>query len=150
MVAAERNNFHHDPTGRFIEFVPNEIHKYPHNGGTRVLTSTQLKVVRGIGMGGRVLGVAGMLYGAYQDGSSLYNEFQISRTTGNSSNTAWEGARVATAWTGAAAGAKLGASIGAWGFAAGPVVGAVTTLLGGAIGGALGYWGGSTIVDSMH
>jgi YD repeat-containing protein len=152
---AKLNNvrLHHEGSGRFAEWVPTDIHNYPHRGGGYNMANTtafQRSAVRGIGMGGRVLGVAGMAYGAYQDGTSLYNEFQISRTTGNYSNTAWEGARIATAWTGAAAGAKIGASIGAWGFAAGPIVGAVTTLLGGAIGGAIGYWGGSTIVDSLH
>jgi hypothetical protein len=152
---ARRNgvNFHHESSGRYIEFVPNDIHSFSHTGGTYQLANTtafQRSAIRGIGMGSRYLGYAGMAYGAYQDGTSLYNEFQISRTTGNYSNTAWEGARIATAWTAAAAGAEVGAEIGAWGFAAGPVVGAVTTLLGGLIGGAIGYWAGSETVNGLH
>jgi YD repeat-containing protein len=148
--AQEHNvSFHHEASGKYIEWVPKDIHNtYKHFGGAYNLKNTLWS--RRIGMGGRYLGYAGMAYGIYEDGNSLINEFQISRTTGNYSNTAWEGARIATAWTAAAAGAQVGAEIGAWGFAAGPVVGAITTLLGGAIGGAVGYWAGSEAVNGLH
>ena len=152
---ARRNGvrFHHEPGGRSIQFVPTEIHNFNHYGGGHHLRNTtpfQRQFLRGIGTGGRYLGYAGMVYGAYTDGTSLYNEFQISRTTGNYSNTAWEGARIGTAWTAAAAGATLGAKIGAWGFAAGPIVGGITTLLGGAIGGGIGYFAGESAVNALH
>jgi YD repeat-containing protein len=152
---ARRNGvrFHHAPDGRSIQFVPNDIHNFNHYGGGHHLRNTtpfQRSFLRGIGTGGRYLGYAGMAYGVYEDGGRLLNEFQISRTTGNYSNTAWEGARIGTAWTAAAAGASLGAKIGAWGFAGGPIVGGITTLLGGAIGGGIGYFLGESAINALH
>ena len=145
-------NLHHDPSGRSMQFVRNEYHRLPHNGGGNHLRSTtplQRTALRGIGGGTRALGAAGMAYGAYQDGKSLYNEFQISQETGDYSNTAIEAGRITAGWSGAALGAQLGARIGMLGFYGGPVVGAVTTVLGGAIGGALGYAAGSGAFSSF-
>ena len=59
------------------------------------------------------LGRAAVVVGAALDGFSLAKEVQTSRKTGDWSNTAQEGARIAGGWTGAVVGAKAAGSAGA-------------------------------------
>jgi phage tail tape-measure protein len=97
-----------------------------------------------IATGARYLGVAGMAYGAYADGTSLYNQYQISQQTGSYANTAAEATRIAGGWAGAWAAGTAGAELGAVaGTTFGPVGTVVGGVIGGVAGGALGYVGGS-------
>jgi hypothetical protein len=86
-----------------------------------------------------------MAYGAYVDGSSLYDQYHISQKTGDYSNTVTEGERIAGGWGGAyVVGTTFAESGAAVGFVFGGPVGAAIVGVGaGAVGGTLGYLGGS-------
>ena len=97
------------------------------------------------------LGRAAVVVGAALDGASLYQQVQVSRKTGDWSNTAQEGARIAGGWTGAIVGAK---TLGTAGAAIGTVIGGpIGTVVGGAvgglIGGAAGYFAGSSLGSTV-
>ena len=97
------------------------------------------------------LGRAAVVVGAALDGFSLAKEVQASRKTGDWSNTAQEGARIAGGWTGAVVGAKAAGSAGAAiGTLIAPGIGTVVGgAVGGLIGGAVGYIAGSSVGSTM-
>ena len=97
------------------------------------------------------LGRAAVVVGAALDGASLYEQVQLSRQTGDWSNTAQEGARIAGGWTGAVAGAKLAGTAGAAiGTFIAPGIGTIVGgAVGGLIGGAVGYMAGSGIGSTI-
>ncbi len=97
------------------------------------------------------LGRAAVVVGAALDGFSLTKEVQASRKTGDWSNTAQEGARIAGGWTGAVVGAKAAGSAGAAiGTLIAPGIGTVVGgAVGGLIGGAVGYIAGSSVGSTM-
>ena len=97
------------------------------------------------------LGRAAVVVGAALDGFSLAKEVQTSRKTGDWSNTAQEGARIAGAWTGAVVGAKAAGSAGAAiGTLIAPGIGTVVGgAVGGLIGGAVGYIAGSSVGSTI-
>lgn len=123
----------------------------PHTGGASILrgwdaqgTPLEFYNANRIATGARYLGGAGMAYGAYADGKSLYGQYQISQQTGSYANTLAEGTRIAGGWAGAWAVGGAGAQFGAgFGTAFGPVGTVVGGVLGGAVGGMLGYADGS-------
>ena len=97
------------------------------------------------------LGRAAVVVGAALDGFSLTKEVQASRKTGDWSNTAQEGARIAGGWTGAVVGAKAAGSAGA---AIGTLIApGIGTVVGGAVGGlsggAVGYIAGSSVGSTI-
>ena len=97
------------------------------------------------------LGRAAVVVGAALDGFSLTKEVQASRKTGDWSNTAQEGARIAGGWTGAVVGAKAAGSAGAAiGTLIAPGIGTVVGgAVGGLIGGAVGYIAGSSVGSTI-
>lgn len=97
------------------------------------------------------LGRAAVVVGAALDGFSLAKEVQASRKTGDWSNTAQEGARIAGGWTGAVVGAKAAGSAGAAiGTLIAPGIGTVVGgAVGGLIGGAVGYMAGSVVGSTI-
>ena len=97
------------------------------------------------------LGRAAVVVGAALDGFSLAKEVQASRKTGDWSNTAQEGARIAGGWTGAVVGAKAAGSAGAAiGTLIAPGIGTVVGgAVGGLIGGAVGYIAGSSVGSTI-
>ena len=97
------------------------------------------------------LGRAAAVVGAALDGFSLAKEVQTSRKTGDWSNTAQEGARIAGGWTGAVVGAKAAGSAGAAiGTLIAPGIGTVVGgAVGGLIGGAVGYIAGSSVGSTI-
>ena len=97
------------------------------------------------------LGRAAVVVGAALDGFSLAKEVQTSRKTGDWSNTAQEGARIAGGWTGAVVGAKAAGSAGAAiGTLIAPGIGTVVGgAVGGLIGGAVGYIAGSSVGSTI-
>ena len=97
------------------------------------------------------LGRAAVVVGAALDGFSLAKEVQASRKTGDWSNTAQEGARIAGGWTGAVVGAKAAGSAGAAiGTLIAPGIGTVVGgAVGGLIGGAVGYMAGSSVGSTI-
>ena len=97
------------------------------------------------------LGRAAAGVGAALDGFSLAKEVQTSRKTGDWSNTAQEGARIAGGWTGAVVGAKAAGSAGAAiGTLIAPGIGTVVGgAVGGLIGGAVGYIAGSSVGSTI-
>ena len=97
------------------------------------------------------LGRAAVVVGAALDGFSLAKEVQTSRKTGDWSNTAQEGARIAGGWTGAVVGAKAAGSAGAAiGTLIAPGIGTVVGgAVGGLIGGAVGYMAGSSVGSTI-
>ena len=97
------------------------------------------------------LGRAAVVVGAALDGFSLTKEVQASRKTGDWSNTAQEGARIAGGWTGAVVGAKAAGSAGAAiGTLIAPGIGTVVGgAVGGLIGGAVGYIAGSGVGSTI-
>ena len=97
------------------------------------------------------LGRAAVVVGAALDGFSLTKEVQTSRKTGDWSNTAQEGARIAGGWTGAVVGAKAAGSAGAAiGTLIAPGIGTVVGgAVGGLIGGAVGYIAGSSVGSTI-
>ena len=97
------------------------------------------------------LGRAAAVVGAALDGFSLAKEVQTSRKTGDWSNTAQEGARIAGGWTGAVVGAKAAGSAGAAiGTLIAPGIGTVVGgAVGGLIGGAVGYMAGSSVGSTI-
>ena len=97
------------------------------------------------------LGRAAVVVGAALDGFSLAREVQTSRKTGDWSNTAQEGARIAGGWTGAVVGAKAAGSAGAAiGTLIAPGIGTVVGgAVGGLIGGAVGYIAGSSVGSTI-
>ena len=97
------------------------------------------------------LGRAAVVGGAALDGFSLAKEVQASRKTGDWSNTAQEGARIAGGWTGAVVGAKAAGSAGAAiGTLIAPGIGTVVGgAVGGLIGGAVGYIAGSSVGSTI-
>ena len=97
------------------------------------------------------LGRAAVVVGAALDGFSLAREVQTSRKTGDWSNTAQEGARIAGGWTGAVVGAKAAGSAGAAiGTLIAPGIGTVVGgAVGGLIGGAVGYIAGSGVGSTI-
>ena len=97
------------------------------------------------------LGRAAVVGGAALDGFSLTKEVQASRKTGDWSNTAQEGARIAGGWTGAVVGAKAAGSAGAAiGTLIAPGIGTVVGgAVGGLIGGAVGYIAGSSVGSTI-
>ena len=97
------------------------------------------------------LGRAAVVVGAALDGFSLTKEVQTSRKTGDWSNTAQEGARIAGGWTGAVVGAKAAGSAGAAiGTLIAPGIGTVVGgAVGGLIGGAVGYMAGSGVGSTI-
>lgn len=97
------------------------------------------------------LGRAAVVVGAALDGFSLAKEVQTSRKTGDWSNTAQEGARIAGGWTGAVVVAKAAGSAGAAiGTLIAPGIGTVVGgAVGGLIGGAVGYMAGSSVGSTI-
>ena len=97
------------------------------------------------------LGRAAVVVGEALDGFSLAKEVQTSRKTGDWSNTAQEGARIAGGWTGAVVGAKAAGSAGAAiGTLIAPGIGTVVGgAVGGLIGGAVGYIAGSSVGSTI-
>jgi hypothetical protein len=93
------------------------------------------------------LGRVAVVAGAVMDGHSLATQINISRQTGDWSNTVQEGSRIAGGWTGAVVGAKAGGSLGAAiGTFIAPGIGTmVGGAVGGLIGGAAGYLAGSGV-----
>lgn len=150
---------HHNEDGFTIDLVERDLHgNIPHQGAASLLRKWSepwrpiaIRDAGHIAAGGRVLGYVGMAYGAYVDGKSLYDQYQISKKTGDYSNTYWEGARIGAAWGTAAVMGEDGALIGAeLGLVGGPVGVAVGGLIGGAIMGGIGYWIGSqTVTQSV-
>jgi len=147
---------HHNPNGFSLDLIPSDLHNtarggIPHTGGASILrdwrvngTPQQFYRANQIATGARYLGIAGMAYGAYVDGSSLYNQYQISQQTGNYANTATEATRIAGGWAGAWAVGAAGAEFGAgFGTVFGPIGTVVGGIIGGIGGGILGYAGGS-------
>ena len=150
---------HHNENGFSLDKIPSPLHNnLPHSGGATILrnwdsslgTPEQFFKANRIAAGGRYLGAAGMAYGAVVDGRSLITQYQISQQTGNYSNFAAEGLRVAGGWGGAWAVGTAGAEFGAgFGSVFGPVGFVVGGLVGGVVGGALGYAGGSYAVPGI-
>ena len=97
------------------------------------------------------LGRAAVVVGAALDGFSLAKEVRASRQSGDWSNTAQEGARIAGGWTGAVVGAKAAGSVGAAiGTFIAPGIGTVVGgAVGGLIGGAVGYMAGSNLGSTI-
>ncbi len=159
---------HHNPNGVSFDLIPSNLHNsepgIPHAGGASILRNWDYSrggawqefTANRIATGGRYLGVAGMAYGAYADGSSLWGQYNASRQSGSYANTLDETARIAGGWGAAWAVGQAGAEFGGgFGFAVGgPVGGAIGGLLGGAIGGGIGYaggsWAASGIFKSTH
>ena len=147
---------HHNANGLSLDLIPSDLHNTAnggirHTGGASILRSwdapgTPLQYYRAnqLATGARYLGAAGIAYGAYTDGTSLYNQFQTSRQTGSYGNTAAEATRIVGGWAGAWAVSTAGAEFGAgFGSVFGPMGTVAGGVIGGAVGGAFGYWGGS-------
>lgn len=147
---------HHNANGLSLDLIPSDLHNtarggIPHSGGASILrgwnvqgTPQQFYNANRIATGARYLGGAAMAYGAYADGRSLYEQYQVSKQSGSYANTYAEGARVAGGWAGAWAVGGAFAQFGAgFGTAFGPVGTVVGGVVGGAVGGMLGYAGGS-------
>jgi hypothetical protein len=108
-----------------------------------------MRLASRIAGGARAVGTVGLAVGAYVDGKSLYEQYNISQHTGDYSNTTKEAVRIGAAWTMSIAmgqqGALLGAEIGT--FVGGPVGFVVGGLIGGALFGGFGYYVGSQLVE---
>jgi hypothetical protein len=154
---------HHSFDGTHMELIPTKLHArdtgIPHNGSASNLriwdyssgTPIQRVYANRIAMGGRALGYAGMVYGAYQDARSITAEVRKSQRNGDYSNTGWEVARVAGGWGGAFVLGQAGAQFGgAVGWIGGPIGSAAGAVVFGAIGGAIGYWGVSGAVTDVQ
>ena len=157
---------HHNANGVSLDLIPSDLHNtrnggIPHSGGASILrgwsaqgTPIEFYNANRIATGARYLGGAGMVYGGYADGKSLYQQYQVSQQTGSYANTISEGTRIAGGWAGAWAVGGATAQLGAgFGTAFGPVGTVVGGVVGGAVGGMLGYAGGSyalpRVVDDL-